>query len=279
MLEPNEESLKLTKGYQKIQDIEDKIKGYQRPFYKLENYINPTQSVNEINHTLRDIKKKTVAQRHEIRKDIDHRNPKSSMEKLDSLVFQSMFNTIRDELKKTNKIPHDNVKDNILKEIGEFDERYVEGIIDKIQMNISKEALKQNKTMGLNDHKFQSEEIKRKLDENKTYDQRKVELALREIEEKERSKFMDSSLLARVIGDPLLTKNLPKDYFLDNPEIARKIDDEINNRKSEGMHRINHNKQNPKNHSLGSLRTEPVFSASKWMKTEFHHPGVYVNFV
>jgi len=247
-------------------------KGYISPFHKLENYMNPTSSVKERNHTLRDIKNKTMGERHELRKIIDHENPKSSKEKIDSLVFQRMFGTIREEFKKQSKISneHEN-NENILKDIGDYDEKFVEGVIDKIKLGQTKREAQEKAHDG--------EEMRTKQRvENKTFEQRKVDLALREIEDKERSKFVDTSLLARLQNDPLVSGQLPKDYFKENPVVEKKVIDELTLKMTADKKKSLSPLKTHKKQTINYIKSVPQFSASKWMKTDFHHPGVYTVF-
>jgi hypothetical protein len=248
-------------------------KGYTSPFHKLENYVNPTLSIKERNNTLREIKNKTLIERTELRKVIDHENPKSSKEKLDSLVFQRMFNTIRDEFKKSTHVNQDKDNHNILKELNDYDEKFAEGIIDKIKLyqTMQDKHYKSDKSIG----RFQET---KKVEEEKSNEQRKVELALKEIEEKEKMKFENSSFIARVNGDPLVTGKLPQDYFKNNPDIEKKIIEDIHSQKSIKNKNKTFSGASPKR-TINFMKSEPGFSADKWMKTDYHHPGVYVYYI
>lgn len=245
-------------------------KWYTSPFHKVENYVNPTQSIKERNNTLRDIKNRTLNQRSELRKIIDHENPKSSKEKLDSLVFQRMFTTIRDEFKKSNQVHQDKDNQNILKELNDYDEKFAEGIIDKIKLyqTMQDKQYKSEKSLG-------TYKETRKVEEEKSFEQKKVELALKEIEEKEKMKFESSSYLARINGDPLVTGKLPPDYFKNNPDIEKKIIEDIHSQVSIKNKNKTLSNSSPKK-TVNFTKSEPVFSADKWMKTDYHHPGVYV---
>lgn len=185
-----------------------------------------------------------------------------------------MFNTIRDEFKKSNNIAHDNNNDNILKDIGEFDEKFVEGIVEKIKLQ---ETMHQRGTnnIEISRERFSPEETRRR-EEQKSFDQKKIELALKEIQEGEKSRFKENSSLARVNFDPLVSGVLPMDYFKNNPEIEKRIIDEINTKKTSYLKNKSSPHRSPKSRTINYMKSETVFSASKWMKTEFHHPGVYV---
>lgn len=185
-----------------------------------------------------------------------------------------MFNTIRDEFKKTQVIPKDEDNENILKDIGEFDQKFAEGIIDKIKLyqTMQERGLKQTKskaTMKTNLKKFEEE---------KSFEQRKAELALRDIEEREKNKFDHSDLIARVNFDPMVTGIVPQDYYKDHPEIEKKVLEEMNSKRTLFSKGKTSPGRSPKR-SISMIKSEPMFSATKWMKTEYHHPGIYVKII